>query len=56
MRVLWVEEKKWWLYVRVADPDTDPNWIRIQLGQRIRIRIPLRIRIQEGKITHKSKI
>ncbi len=34
---------------RVADPD--PNWIRIQLDQWIRIRI----RIQEDKTTHKSR-
>ncbi len=32
---------------RVADPDLD--WIRIQSGQWIRIRI------QEGKMTHKSR-
>jgi hypothetical protein len=32
---------------RVADPDTDPNWIRIQSGQWIRI--------QEGKNDTKSR-
>jgi hypothetical protein len=34
---------------RVADPDLDPNWIRIQSGQWIRIRIRNPDRIQEGK-------
>jgi hypothetical protein len=38
---------------RVSDPDPylDPDWIRIQPGQwiRIRIRNPDPIRIQEGK-------
>ncbi len=32
-----------------GDPDPDPNWIRILSGQWIRIQI------QEGKITHKSR-
>ncbi len=36
-----------WSTVRVADPD--PYWIRIQSGQRIRIRIRNPDRIQEGK-------
>ena len=35
------------LIIRVADPD--PNWIRIQSGQWIRIRIRNPVRIQEGK-------
>jgi hypothetical protein len=50
-----VSLKKWlWLYfVRTSVSDPDPDWIRIESGQLIRIRI------QEGKnekMTYKNRI
>jgi hypothetical protein len=34
-----MDPQHWFLITRVADPYSDPDWIRIQSGQWIRIRI-----------------